>query len=139
MLIPFPGSAQSELFGFRAIARPGPRGRPAPPVCRACPPTAHLHVPKSSSPPKTIRTKIAKNANHALSFLNVKLYFGNGDKPVGDAKISGSRVSPVSYLCASDGLARRLTPEARGVRRSGWLSSKYGGFRRFDTDDEFPR
>ena len=63
---------------------------------------------------------------HALSFLNVKLYFGNGDKPVGDAKISGSRVSPVSYLCASDGLARRLTPADQGVRRSGWLSSKYG-------------
>ena len=58
-----PGSAESELFGFRAIARPGPRGRPAPPVCRACPPTAHLHVPKSSPPPKTIRTKIAKNVN----------------------------------------------------------------------------
>ena len=56
-------SAESELFGFRAIARPGRRGRPAPPVCRACPSTAHLHVPKSSSPAQTIHTKIAKNVN----------------------------------------------------------------------------
>ena len=76
--------------------------------------------------PPTLLCHCPPATTHALSFLNVKLYFGNGDKPVGDAKISGSRVSPVSYLCASDGLARRLTPEARGVRRSGWMSSKYG-------------